>query len=392
MNEGSIEKRLGWKKTLVFSLIPALIMVVVIEGGARVFAWWAPPAMVDAGQGFTGESRLFVEDPSDPAFLMTSPNKTLKVHEQHLFRPQRFLKEKPAGTLRAFFLGGSSVNYLDYELPLLEERVAEALDGFDTVEIINCGGLSYGSHRLVLIAAEVLEYDPDLMLIYSGHNEFEELEQFKLAKPWTAPLQDVLSYSAVFRLVRDRMTALQVSRLQQERNARILQESIPDSSRAWGYAFSDEELAQRMDTYRGNLGHIIEMAQARGVKVVIGTVPSNLMRPALHGEPGARYEAEVLPLFDAGEHEEGKQRAQAILSQVPRHQSSDAENAIIRELAVQHGVALADVEQAVIAREPHGVPGETMFGDHCHLNPEGNQVLTGVYAREIIGLFRVFSK
>jgi hypothetical protein len=55
-------------------------------------------------------------------------------------------------------------------------------------------------------------------------------------------------------------------------------------------------------------------------------------------------------------------------------------------------VALANVEQTVIAREPHGVPGKTMFGDHCQLNPEGNQLLTGVYAQEIIGLFRVFSR
>lgn len=381
------ETRLGWKKTLVFSLLPACVLLAAIEGSARLLEWYAPPALIDAGQGFTEASRLFLEDPEAPGTLMTAPNKTLKVHDQHLFRPQRFLREKPAGVLRAFFLGGSSVNYLDYELPLLEERLASELDAFHTVEIINCGGLSYGSHRLVLIAAEVLQYAPDLLLIYSGHNEFEELEQFKLAKPWSAPLQDLLSHAAVFRIIRDRMTALQVSRLQRERNARILEESIPDSSRAWGYAFSDQELAQRMNTYQENLAHILEMARNRGVRTVIGTVPSNLVRPALHGEPGARYEAEVLPMFAAGNHEAGKERAQEILSSVPRHQSSSAENAIIRE-AARHASALADVEEAVTAREPHGVPGETLFGDHCHLNPEGNSILIETFEQAILALFR----
>ncbi|HRZ16716.1 MAG TPA: SGNH/GDSL hydrolase family protein, partial [Candidatus Hydrogenedentes bacterium] len=68
----------------------------------------------------------------------------------------------------------------------------------------------------------------------------------------------------------------------------------------------------------------------------------------------------------------------------PRHQSSDLENAILRELAAENGVPLADVEAAVIAAEPHGVPGETLFNDHCHLNPAGNALLVRVYEKEIL--------
>ena len=45
---------------------------------------------------------------------------------------------------------------------------------------------------------------------------------------------------------------------------------------------------------------------------------------------------------------------------------------------------LADVEAAVIAAEPHGVPGETLFNDHCHLNPAGNALLVRVYEKEIL--------
>ena len=161
MSDAVQVKTLGWKKTLIFSLIPALLLLLLVEGGARLIEWRMPTAAVDAGQGFTEESRLFVEDPANPVYLVTAPNKTLKVHDQRLFREQRFLKEKPKGMFRAFILGGSSVNYLDYELPFLAARLSEELDDFDTVEIINCGGLSYGSHRLVLIAAEVLGYDPD---------------------------------------------------------------------------------------------------------------------------------------------------------------------------------------------------------------------------------------
>jgi hypothetical protein len=71
-----------------------------------------------------------------------------------------------------------------------------------------------------------------------------------------------------------------------------------------------------------------------------------------------------------------------------RHQSSDAENDIIRRIASQHNVPLADVEAAVIAAEPHRVPGETLFIDMCHLSPEGNRILLDVYYEQAVALIR----
>ena len=41
--------------------------------------------------------------------------------------------------------------------------------------MINCGGVSYASYRLVPILEEVLEnYSPDLVILYTGQNEFLE--------------------------------------------------------------------------------------------------------------------------------------------------------------------------------------------------------------------------
>ena len=41
-------------------------------------------------------------------------------------------------------------------------------------EVVNCGGVSYASYRLVPILQEVLGYAPDLIILYTGHNEFLE--------------------------------------------------------------------------------------------------------------------------------------------------------------------------------------------------------------------------
>ena len=50
-------------------------------------------------------------------------------------------------------LGGSSVNHLEPEFKELERDLSTEFDQFDQIEIINCGGLAYGSHRLVLVHA-----------------------------------------------------------------------------------------------------------------------------------------------------------------------------------------------------------------------------------------------
>jgi hypothetical protein len=371
-------RRFGPVKTVVFSLLPVLVLLGLLEGGARLRELWYPPMDVDLGQGFTGDSLLFSLDPADHDYRITHPKKTIA------FVDQRFATKKAPGTLRIAALGGSSVNYLDYEFTQWPERLKQALPGVDRVEIINCGGKSYGSHRLVLIAAEVLQYDIDLMMFYEAHNEFEELEQLDVANVALVPVQRRLEVSALYRLLRDIATQLQVRQLEKEtgQSASSLAAMAPDTLAAWRHTFTPEEIATRMQTYRDNLHRIAELCREKQVPLVIGTVPSNLwkMPPA---SSITRWD-EVQALYDAGNYPEGMALAESLLRDAVRHQSSEAENEIIRDLAGQPGVYLADVKAAVIAKEPHGVPGETLFGDHCHLNPDGNRILVETFQPRLV--------
>lgn len=367
-----------WKQA-AWILLPVLLFFGFVETAARVREHWVPPMAVDAGQGFDPASLLFT--PAADGYLETNPDKRVS------FQYQRFLRKKAPGTLRVFALGGSSVNYLDYEFSQLKLELEQALSGrYQAVEIINCGGLSYGTHRLVLIASEIIQYDPDLVLIYSGHNEFEEVEQMHLAGMSHTRAQRVLGRSALYRYLRDAMARRRIAHLEEAKAARDLATSVPDSSRSWMHVFTPEEIRERMQAYQDNLDTIIRMCRDRGIAVIIGTVPSNLWRPNLPGKEGALYE-EAKALFNQGRYGEGLEVGRRILRNAsPRHQSSDAENEIIRALARKHQIPLADVETAVVAAEPHGVPGETLFNDHCHLNPEGNRILRRLYQDKIIEL------
>lgn len=369
-------RRFGPVKTAVYSLLPVLVLLALLEGGARLREVWYPPMDVDLGQGFTGDSLLFAPDPFDHGYRRTHPKKTIAFHDQ------RFKADKPPGAIRIAALGGSSVNYLDYEFTQWPQRLKQAMPAAGEIEIINCGGKSYGSHRLVLVAAEVLQYDIDAMVFYEAHNEFEELEQLDVANVPLVPVQRRLETFALYRLLRDLATRVQIRQLEKETGQSALAAKAPDTMAAWRHTFTPEEIAGRMDIYKRNLERIAQMCRDKGVPLIIGTVPSNLWKEP-PGSTITRW-SEVQALYDAGKYQEGVALAEELLRVSVRHQSSEAENEIIRALGREPGVYLADVKAAVIAREPHGVPGETLFNDHCHLNPEGNHILIEAFEPRVV--------
>lgn len=379
-------RRLSLRKKAIFSLVVVSACLGMLELAARVVEVWVPPRAVDFGQGFDLDSRLFEPSPGDPRMMRTRPEKLAS------FRLQEFAARKPPGTLRIVALGGSSVNYLDDEFRVLEGRLKEALSPrYRRVEVINGGGLSYGSARLARVAAEVLNDEPDLVLFYEAHNEFEEVEQLRLATNWATRPQQVASRLALMRVINDRVAVVRLAKLRREHEARVreqdLAKSAPGAARAWSHKFTIADVAARMEAFRANMTRIVQLCEAKGIPIVLATVPSNLVKPYLAKEAAEHYR-EVRELIDRGEFERAGVRGRQVLKECAgRHQSSDLENEIIRSIARERAVPLADVEAAVIRAEPHHLPGETLFMDHCHLNAEGNVILRATMEAEILKLF-----
>ncbi|MDA7660605.1 hypothetical protein N8702_02740, partial [Verrucomicrobia bacterium] len=69
-------------------------------------------------------------------------------------------------------------------------------------EVINCGGVSYASYRLVPVLQECLnQYDPDLILICTGNNEFLEDRSYRFTKKFAPSLDPVLRFARSSRLI-----------------------------------------------------------------------------------------------------------------------------------------------------------------------------------------------
>ena len=141
--------------------------------------WGNPTSVNDPFIGFEGTRRLFVPD-------LASGTHKIAENRYLCFRADEFLTRKPDNEFRIFVLGGSTVQGRPYAIETSFahwfQLSLQAADPDRQFDVINCGGISYASYRLVPILQEVIEYEPDLILLYTGHNEFLEDRTYQSIK------------------------------------------------------------------------------------------------------------------------------------------------------------------------------------------------------------------
>lgn len=296
-----------WKGVLfrVVAVLVGLSPLVMAELGLRLLDLGRPrPSEDDPFVGFAGHAPLFVRT-QDSERLKTSPAKL------PYFRPQTFLERKPAGTFRIFCLGGSTVQGRPFAVETsFTSWLALSLKAADpsrTWEVINCGGISYASYRLVGVLQEVLGYEPDLIVLYTGHNEFLEARTYPGLTNLPGPIRSLLGASSQLRtatLLHRGMEALAGSstdRLDQDRPILPTEvEALLDYKGGLETYHRDDAWRDGVIAHFGfNLRRMIRMAHDQGVPVLLARPAVNLEtppfksehRPGLSAADARRFEA-----------------------------------------------------------------------------------------------------
>ena len=340
-------------KVIIYSLLPLAALLTLLEGGARILEIFQPPMPVDYGWGFNEDSQLF---------QLRDGTASVRPQKQVSFGTEPFPIEKPSDEYRVVAIGGSNVNFLDWRFQQIEQQLGEEFEG-RRVHIINCGGNSYGTTRLLRVLDEALGFDPDLVLIYSGHNEFEEQRQATYVRLSTLGLQRTLYASAFFRKLRDSWARETMAAL----------ENDPEAVRFMQDGGDANFHARVMADYESNLRTMIARSRDGGAAVLLGTLGTNYFEPdLLHAERGAAEQLRAL--YAVGNYEGGLAKAKSLLAGIFRTQACQVENGIVQRVAEETGVTLIDFVAPLEAGEPHGVMGETLFSDQCHMNPDGQAI------------------
>jgi len=333
-----------------------------------------------------------------------------KVHEKgrDVYIPQRtmnlargFVAVKDANTVRIFLIGGSvAYDWYQWDLYKLENIFKDLIPDKD-FEIINCGMCGYDSYRVYLVEKEILSYQPDLIIILSGNNEFYDKVKVNLRAYYTNKF----------------LRKLWIYRKLQDHFLQWCDELEIEYSR-------DRE--QRLVNYGKNIRRIVRKAKAKRVPIILCTLPVNFRDCA----PAEKYPLDKQFLLGkfllenenylvaedtfkkflkdkpndsfgyyflgrAYDKMENYQKAKenylmALELSYGSGRASPSSNAIIRRICAEGDAGLADLEKAFMDIASHGLLGREQFYDSCHWWDEYYFLVAKVVVREIVQKVAVY--
>jgi lysophospholipase L1-like esterase len=379
----------------------------------------------DTRAGFSERSLAF-----EPAVRSDGTRVYRYVYAEGDFRFREFLAQKPEGSFRVFVVGASSAAGVPYTPAesfsgWLSRRLDAELPDVP-VEVVNAATSSFATQRLLIRTRELARYDPDLLIIYSGHAEIWENRYYAELigmEPWLFALWEQARSTRLFALA----SLLLDPTLDSELDARRA-----DERKQMFAVLSDassEEFREAEARYRANLEAMIETMRGAGAEVMLLTISQNFAdwapggsshRPALpepdlslfdqwvaEGERLAPRDCEgalrtwqrALEIDDqyAALHFsmadcyrelsrfDEAQRGYVRASDLDRayHGAPTRYNEIVRELALAHDTPYVDAYGALLRESGDGIVGDNFFADLAHPNIRAHQVIAEAVADEL---------
>jgi tetratricopeptide (TPR) repeat protein len=434
---GVVSSKTSPLQAAMIILVTLVIFFGLLEGGLALFGVQPVSQEDDPFVGFALNVPLFV--PSQ-GVMTTAPNK------KDFFNQQSFLRKKPPNTYRIFCLGGSTTYGRPYNDKTsfpgwLRELLPEA-DSSKKWEVINAGGISYASYRVAQLMEELIDYQPDLFIIYTGHNEFLEERTYSQIKEIPSMVRSSVALLAKTRTWSAMKSALQGVGLSpqatQEKRTRLAGEvdAILDKSAGLKRYNRDDSLKKNiLQHYQLSLERMVALARTVNARVTFVSPASNLKDcspfKSEHTEglslndvqrslkTLAQAEEEIqsnnfsgaLNLLAAGatldpRHAELQYRRGQTLLALERYQ--EAESAlrlardedvcplrsltpvprIVTQVAKAEGTGLVNygdlLAQRMKATQGHGILGKEFFLDHVHPTIEGHKLLAVALIKEMI--------
>lgn len=201
------------------------------------------------------------------------------------FRTQMFQGEEPeldiapkSDARRVVLFGGS--NTARFPAGNLQQFLDAADPAPGGWEVVNLGRSGYGSARVALLFEQAFALEPDLVVLYSGHNEFVELGfEMQIARDWNAferPLAEAAAHLRTFHA----LVALcegDAAKLPAGHTAVAPERSTFEHGKFRSFQYA--QTLERMRAYEANLDRMCELAAEHGVPLLLGTLFSNDLAP-----------------------------------------------------------------------------------------------------------------
>ena len=348
-----------------------------------------------------------------------------------VFNDQSFAAIKPPDGLRIFTVGGSSAFGFPWGAQtsfsgVLQDVLTHAFPDRN-IEVVNAAGVSYAMHRLNLVVRELVEYEPDVLIVYSGHNEFVEHDFFEALRERSSVTNKFIHAVSHLRTSGALHSMLVGEKIARAPGGEDFSMVVDRVDQIW-----DDPTARAavIENYRDGLVQLIRIAHEHDTKVLVATVPCNLRdwRPqrSVAGEfvndsqrrswqeryaAGQSYLATGEPRQAVAELENAlrlahrhadthfllgrayEQLGQWELGRRSFESAADFDatpirrlsqiNRAIREVAIQEGALLVDVESIFMESSENGLVGFELIEDYVHPSPKGHSLIAWNLWREM---------
>lgn len=305
-----------------------------------------------------------------------------------------FRVEKPEEAIRVVVLGGSSTAGFPYQwyhsFPSgLERRLSDRFAG-RPVEVINLGMTAVNSYTLWDLTRHVVDMDPDLVVVYAGHNEFYgalgagTTASWYPKGSWFGRTLLTLKRSALVLALEQLLLGPPDYGLEPGSNERTLMARVVQNA---GIVFGESTYQSGLDQFESNMDRVLSRFQSESIPVLAGTLVSNLSdQHPLSQTPDA------IDAFEAGHAALARSDTSAALAlftrakdldQIRFRASSDI-NTIIGSWNSRTGVTVVDLEPVFASASSTGIPGNDLFTDHLHPTQAGYELIAESMADQAI--------
>ncbi len=277
------------RKKILFSALTTVLFFAMLECALTLLGVAPQTNTEDPFVGFSGLLPLMEVSTNEQGeqILSTAQNK------RHWFNTQSFPKAKSKGTKRIFCMGGSTTYGHPYwdstSFPGWMREFLPVVDSSHKWEVINAGGISYASYRVASLMEELAQYEPDLFVIYSVHNEFLERRTYEnmfeastlslnsralLARTRTWALTD-----RILKRVRRMATTAPAPSDSKKPNVEVLQGEVDEilnhTVGPVDYHRDVDWRAKVIHHYEANLRRMVAIARRAGARIVFITPAAN---------------------------------------------------------------------------------------------------------------------
>ncbi|GAB3797889.1 hypothetical protein GCM10028819_17830 [Spirosoma humi] len=368
------------------ALLSPLLILALLEGFLRLF-------------GYGHDVRLFIEDPQHQGYWIMNPYASeryfTETENATIGNFESFPQRKAEGTLRLFVLGESTTIGYPYMHNgsfhrWLHYRFLHTFPD-KNIEIINLAMTAVNTYTVYGFAKELINYEPDAVLVYTGHNEY-------YGASGVGSTSTLAHNPAVMRL----LIKLREFRLIQLINRGVngirkavsgrdldLRENLMKRMAAEQQIPYGSELFQAgLDQFETNLTDLCQLLSDRHIPVFISNLVSNEkdLKP-FSSAPGqgaasaqAHYQRATQAYTKGNFAQAKKEYIQAKELDLLRFRAPEAINQLIQELVVKYpGVTLVDTKRYFQERSPHGILGQETLLEHVHPNLYGYALLSEAF-------------